>query len=207
MLGEAPTILPPSRTLRLHRRTWLSAPSAASCRRVLRRTLGQTIPKSHVGGSIPSPPPCAATACSNAGRFCRRPRKAVSAAGSAKAQARDSLSIVLSPPLLTRMDESLYGSQASLPDRRPPPQRQFAGCDRGTWALRVTRRQLLYRRSSAGGDAWCSAAQIQAAPAPARHGKIRPARTWSARLQARHARPFCTKARCSPLPCSIHSIA
>jgi hypothetical protein len=73
--------------------------------------------------------------------------------------------------------EPAAASLAAGSTGKPPPQRQFAGCDRGTWPLRVTRRQLLYRRSSAGGDAQCSAAQIQAAPAPARHGKIRPAGT------------------------------
>jgi hypothetical protein len=115
--------------------------------------------------------------------FCWWLREAVSAAGPSRAQARDSLSIVLSPLLLlARMDEPAAASLAAGSTGKPtPPQRQFAGCDHGTWPLRVTRRQLLYRRSPIGGDARCSAAQTQAAPAPARHGKIRPAGTWSLR--------------------------
>lgn len=145
-------------------------------------------------------------ACSNAGRFCRRPRKAVSAAGSPKAQACDSLSIVLSPPLLaTRMDESLRqpglsaGSSATTTAtvRRLRSRHLGApGHSSTTFVSSIIRRRgrMVFRCADPGRA--CTGSPRE----------NRPARTWPVRLQARHARPFCTKARRSPLPCPIHSV-
>jgi len=122
-------------------------------------------------------------------------RRAAPPASPARVHARDSLSIVLAPPLLaTRTDEPAARCLVG----KPPPQRQFAGRGRGTWPLWVTRRQLLYGRSSLGGG---RTASRRAEPGRACTGSPRKnptCRNWSARLQARRAAPFCTEVRHSP---------
>lgn len=141
------------------------------------------------------PGPCTATACSNAGRFCWCLRQAVSAAAPSMAQARDSLSIVLSPLLLV----------ARI---KPPPRTAVADDDRGTWSFWVTRRQLLYRRSSHRRErAIFRRADPGSACTGSPRGKSTPPQPDLCALPARHSGPSCTEARRASLPCSTHAVA